>query len=121
VVAERSFLVDATFLLENAEKAFLGSAPLVNSKGRNTSVVYGAVRDILRLRGALGISEGIVMIGADAHEVSSEANIEMFRDCLRAIGTHVLHEPKIRVGSLCRSVLHDRTVTLTPKPSSFLR
>jgi hypothetical protein len=34
-LADRSFIVDATFLLDDAEKTFLGSAPLVDSQGRN--------------------------------------------------------------------------------------
>jgi len=53
MVAERSFMIDATFLLDDAEKAFFGSAPLIDGGGRNTSVAYGAVRDMLRLRRAL--------------------------------------------------------------------
>ena len=108
MVEVRSFLIDATFVLDDAEKAFLGSTPIVDLRGRNTSVVYAAVRDILRLRESLGIVQGNVVIGADADDVSSVTNIEMFRDCLRAIGTSTLHEPKIRVGALCRSILHDR-------------
>jgi len=70
MVAERSFIIDATFLLDDAEKAFFGSAPLVDVGDRNTSVAYGAVRDMLRLRRTLGIARGSVVVGADADEVS---------------------------------------------------
>lgn len=109
MVAERSFVIDATFLLDDAEKAFLGSAPIVDSRGQNTSVVYGAVRELLRLRGTVGIGNGLVLIGADAREISSTTNIELFRDCLLAIGTNVLHEPRFGIGTLCRSILRNRT------------
>jgi DNA polymerase I-like protein with 3'-5' exonuclease and polymerase domains len=108
MVADRSFIIDATFLLDDAEKAFLGAAPLVDYQGRNSSVVYGAVRDMLRLRKVLGIAMGIVLVGADSVEVSTAPNIGSFLQCLQALGTYVLHEPKVRVGVLCRSILQDR-------------
>ena len=108
MVAERSFVIDATFLLDDAEKAFFGSAPLVDGGGRNTSVVYGAVRDMLRLRRTLGITQGVVVVGADAEDVSSALNLKNFTDCLMGIGTNVLYEPSVRVGAICRSMLLDR-------------
>ncbi|MGC2577176.1 MAG: hypothetical protein WA376_06325, partial [Terrimicrobiaceae bacterium] len=108
MVAARSFLIDATFLLEDAEKAFLGAAAIVDSHGRNNSVVYGAVRDMLRLRGTLGIVSGVVVVGAEATKVSTKPNIENLRDCLHALGTYVVHKPNACVGTLCRSILKDR-------------
>ena len=48
MVATRSFLIDATFLLEDAEKAFLGVAAIIDAHGKNNSVVYGAVRAMLK-------------------------------------------------------------------------
>jgi hypothetical protein len=80
MVDQRSFVVDATFLLDDAEKAFLGSAPLIDGSGRNTSVAYGAVRDMFRLRRSLGIIRGSVIVGADAHEVSSALNLKSFME-----------------------------------------
>lgn len=111
MVADRAFVIDATFLLDDAEKSFFGSAPLVDGCGRNTSVVYGAVRDMLRLRRTLGIDRGIVIVGADAGEVSSSLNVDIFRDFLLGIGTNVLLQPTVRVGALCRSILLDRKTT----------
>lgn len=111
MVVERAFVIDATFLLDDAEKSFFGSAPLVDGCGRNTSVVYGAVRAMLRLRRALGIDRGIVIVGADAGAVSSSQNVDMLRDCLVSIGANVLHQPTVRVGALCRSILLDRKAT----------
>jgi DNA polymerase-1 len=111
MVAERSFVIDATFLLDDAEKAFFGSAPLVDGGGRNTSVAYGAVRDMLRLRRTLGIARGVVVVGADAEDVSSALNLKSFTDCLMGIGTNVLYEPSVRVGAICRSMLLDRKAT----------
>jgi len=111
MVAERSFVIDATFLLDDAEKAFFGSAPLVDGGGRNTSVAYGAVRDMLRLRRTLGIARGAVVVAADAEDVSSALNLKSFTDCLMGIGTNVLYEPSVRVGAICRSMLLDRKAT----------
>jgi DNA polymerase-1 len=108
MVVARSFLIDATFLLEDAEKAFLGVAAIVDSHGRNNSIVYGAVRDMLRLRRTLGIGIGAIVVGAEAATVSTTPNIENFVDCLRALGTYVLHEPDAGVGTLCRSILKNR-------------
>lgn len=107
MVAARSFLIDATFLLEDAEKAFLGVAAIVDSHGRNNSVVYGAVRDMLRLRRTLGIVRGAIVIGAEATKVSTTQNIESLRDCLHSLGTYVVHEPNACVGTMCRSILED--------------
>jgi DNA polymerase-1 len=108
MVVARSFLIDATFLLGDAEKAFLGVAAIVDSRGRNNSIVYGAVRDMLRLRRTLGIAIGAIVVGVEAATVSTTPNIENFVDCLRALGTYVLHEPDAGVGTLCRSILKDR-------------
>jgi len=108
MVAACSFLIDATFLLEDAEKAFLGVAGIVDSHGRNNSVVYGAVRDMLRLRRTLGIVNGVIVVGAEATKVSTPTNIENLRDCLRSLGTYVVHEPNACVGTLCRSILKER-------------
>jgi len=105
MVTEQSFVIDATFLLDDAEKAFFGSAPLVDVCGRNTSVIYGAARDMLLLRRTLGIDQGIVVVGADASEMSSSLNIELLRGVLLGIGTNVLYEPTVRIGALCRSML----------------
>jgi len=108
MVGGHVFIIDATFLLDDSEKAFLGSAPLVDGRGRNTSVVYAAIRELLILRRTLGIARGTVVVGADANEVSSAVNIHMFRNFMLAIGTKVLHKPTVRVGALCRAILLDQ-------------
>jgi hypothetical protein len=108
MVAARSFLIDATFLLDDAEKAFLGVAAIVDLQGRNNSVVYGAIRDMLRLRRTLGIVNGVIVIGAEATKASTTPNIENLRDCLGALGTYVVYELNTCVGTLSRSILEDR-------------
>lgn len=109
MVADRLFVIDATFLLNDAERAFLGSAPLVDSQGRNNAVVYDALRNMLRLRTDLGIIQGIIVIGAEAKDVSSEPNIERFRECLISLGSYVLYDPSVHVGALCCSINQDQT------------
>jgi 5'-3' exonuclease len=108
MVAARSFLIDTTFLLEDAEKSFLGVAAIVDSQGRNNSIVYGVVRDMLRLRRTLGIVSGVIIVGAEATTVSITPNIENLVNCLRALGTYVLHEPCATIGALCQSILKDQ-------------
>lgn len=109
MVAKRfSFVIDTTFLLEDAEGAFLGAAPIADSQGQNNSVIYSAVRNMLRLRVVLGITDGIVVIGAETKVVTPGLNIDRFRECLLALGTYVLHEPNCHVGTLCHSILHDQ-------------
>ncbi|MFZ4539525.1 DNA polymerase [Propionivibrio sp.] len=105
MVAEQSFLIDATFLLNDAEMAFYGSTALVDDCARNTSVVYGAIRYLMKLRKILGIDCGVVVVGSDAYEITSALNIAMFCDLLLGIGSNVLNEPGVCVGSLCRSIL----------------
>jgi DNA polymerase-1 len=108
MVVERLFMIDATFLLDDAEKAFFGSAPLLDGSDRNTSVAYGAVRAMLQLRRDLGIDRGIVVVGSNASEVSSGLDIGILCDFLLSIGTDIMHEPTVGVGTLCRSILLNR-------------
>jgi DNA polymerase I len=65
----------------------------------------------LQLRRNLGIARGAVVVGADAEDVSSALNLKSFTDCLLGIGTNVLYEPSVRVGTICRSMLLDRRAT----------
>lgn len=104
------FFIDATFLLDDAENAFLSSAPLKDAQGKNTSVLYGAVRDLLRLRKSLGINSGMVVIGSDAADVSSVTNIDLFRQFLQDTGVHVLYKPKMSAGIICRSMLTNNSM-----------
>ena len=110
MVANKSFAIDATFLLRDAEAAFFGSTPLVDERGRNTSVLYGTVRGLFQLRRTLGIDRGLVVVGSDAYDVSSAINVEIFVEFLQCIGTNVLHERETPVGALCRSMLSNNDV-----------
>ena len=93
MVDESVFIIDGYFLLDDAEKAFLGSAALFDEQGQDTSVVYGTVRGLLRLRKALGIVRGILVMGASAADLSSKQNIAILLECLHGIGTEVIFEP----------------------------
>src|SRR5262249_37719119 len=122
MVAQDVFIIDASSLLDDAERAFLGSAPLVDGGGRNTSVVYGAVRALLHLRQTLGMARGTVVVGAEANEVSSALNIQIFRDFMEAIGTKVLHKPTVRIGTLCRAVLlHQKPAWIITRNKSLMQ
>jgi hypothetical protein len=98
------FLIDATFLLEDNEKAFLGAPLLLDASGRDSTVLYGVVRDLLRLRQHLGIVEGVVVVGSEAVRIASKENLALVLECLPRLGTVVVHEPQVAVGSICKSL-----------------
>jgi hypothetical protein len=98
------FLVDATFLLDDNEKAFLGAPLLVDARGRDSTVLYGVIRDLLRLRQHLGIVAGVVVVGSEAVRIASKENLALVLECLPRLGTVVVHEPQVAVGSICKSL-----------------
>ena len=100
MVDESVFIIDGYFLLDDAEKAFLGSGALFDEQGQDTSVVYGTVRGLLRLRKALGIVRGVLVLGASAADISSKRSIATLLECLRGIGTEVIFEPTASTGSI---------------------
>jgi len=97
------FLVDATFLLEDNEKAFLGAPLLVDASGRDSTVLYGIVRGLLRLRQHLGIVAGMVVVGSEAARIASRENLALVLESLSRLGTVVVHEPQLSAGSICSS------------------
>jgi hypothetical protein len=69
------FLIDGTGLLEASQKSFLG-APLLVVDGEDHTFLFGVIRDLLRLRQKSGINQGVFVIGEEAHQITTDANIK---------------------------------------------
>jgi DNA polymerase-1 len=95
------FLVDVTFLLEASEGAFRGAPLFVDREGEDHTIVYGVLRDLLRIRNDIGIRNAIVLIGSEAERASTDSNIDNMCRLLSKLHVAVVREPKLAVGSLC--------------------
>ena len=98
------FLVDLTFVLRANEQSFYGASLLRSPQGEDNTVLYGVVRDLLRLRKNLSIRNAILVIGSEATTVSSEATINRMLRLLRNLRIAVVYEPKASAGSVCGSI-----------------
>ena len=111
------FLIDGTGLLEASQKSFLG-APLLVVDGEDHTFLFGVIRDLLRLRQKLGINHGVFVIGEEAHQITTDANIEKTVGFLKQFGIAVVHDSHVRVLDLCvglaslmtHVVTHDRSL-----------
>jgi hypothetical protein len=54
-MADSLFVIDSRFLLETSHNAFHGAPLLQDSKGRDTTMLFGFARDLLCLRKQLGM------------------------------------------------------------------
>src|SRR6266478_8478476 len=64
-MADSLFVIDSTFLLEASRNSFHGAPLLQDSSGRDTTMLFGFARDLLRLRKQLGMRKALVVIGDD--------------------------------------------------------
>ena len=94
------FLIDGTGFLEASQKAFLG-APLLVVDGEDHTFLFGVIRDLLRLRQRLGVNNGLLVIGEEAHQITTDANIEKTVAFLKQFGIAVVHDSHVRVLDLC--------------------
>jgi DNA polymerase-1 len=94
------FLIDGTGFLEASQKSFLG-APLLVVNGEDHTFLFGVMRDLLRLRQKLGINHGVFVIGEEAHQITTDANIEKTVTFLKQFGIAVVHDPHVRALDLC--------------------
>ena len=111
------FLIDSRGFLEASQKSFLG-APLLVVDGEDHTFLFGVIRDLLRLRKKLGINHGVFVIGEEAHQITTDANIENTVGFLKQFGIAVVHDSHVRVLDLCvglaslvtHVVTHDRSL-----------
>jgi hypothetical protein len=104
VTRNQVVIIDLTFLLESSERSFYGAPLISNAQGEDNTVLYGVVRDLMKLRKSVGISHAIVVIGSEAATISSEVNLNRVLRFLRRLRTTVVYEPTATTASLCRSL-----------------
>lgn len=92
VTHQEVFLVDTTFLFENAHKVFFG-APLFIKNGQDNTFTFGFMRDLLRIRQAFGISNGILIVGEETYSVTSKDKITKALPLLTEMGFPIIHMP----------------------------
>jgi hypothetical protein len=85
-------LIDATFITEKTHGTFLG-APLLMAEGRDSTFVFGFLRDFLRLRRTLRINAGLVLVGRDSYSVTSRDNIHRVIESFKELGIPHIHDP----------------------------
>ena len=92
VTSNEQFLIDATFIAEKTHGTFLG-APLLMAEGRDSTFVFGFLRDFLRLRRTLRINAGLVLVGRDSYSVTSRDNIHRVIESFKELGIPHIHDP----------------------------
>ncbi len=93
-VKAATFFIDAQFLLRNTTETFWG-APLIVVDGKDSTFSFGFLRDLLRLRQALHISGGAVVLGREAPSFATEENIRSAAELCRELGIVVVQEPTL--------------------------
>lgn len=88
VKSQYRFLIDATFIVDRAHKAFFG-VPLLVSEGRDHTFSFACLRDFLQLRCNLGITAGALVIGKEADSASSRVNVDDLIGILKEL--NILH------------------------------
>ena len=94
------FLIDGTGFLSASQKSFLGASLLVVD-GEDQTFLFGVIRDLLRLRQMLGINRGVFVVGEEAHQVTTHANVEKTIAFLKQLGIAVVQDSHICVLDLC--------------------
>src|SRR5215469_3727408 len=102
-MADSLFVIDPTFLLETSLSTFHGAPLLHDSSGRDTTMLFGFARDLLRLRKQLGMRRALIVIG----DTRSSAPAPLVSDTIDLLGrlrVPVLYEKGVRVGDLCAAL-----------------
>lgn len=114
-----TFFIDTTFLFKKTQNAFLG-AEILKRDGADVTNIFGFMRDILRLRQALQIRRGLLVVGEEVYSVASLEKVEPILTFLTEIGLPVLHEPKLRALEIGNS-LSDKITHVVSHNRGFLQ
>ena len=99
-MADSLFVIDSTFLLETSRNSFHGAPLLQDSSGRDSTMLFGFARDLLRLRKQLGIRKALVVIGDDG-PFPPDSLVSDAIDFLTRLHVPVIHAKDVRVGDVC--------------------
>ena len=118
-MADSLFVIDSTFLLETSRNSFHGAPLLQDSSGRDTTLLFGFARDLLRLRKQLGMRKALVVIGYDGPSLPSTLISEAI-DFLKRLQVPVLYAKDVRVGDVC-AALTDRNTWIVTANKAMLQ
>jgi len=102
-MADSLFVIDSTFLLETSHNTFHGAPLLYDSGGRDTTMLFGFVRDLMRLRKQLGMRKALIVIG-DTGSCVPGPLVSDTVDLLKRLRVPVLYTNGVRVGDLCAAL-----------------
>ncbi len=105
-MADSLFVIDSTFLLEASRNSFHSAPLLQDSSGRDTTMLFGFARDLLRLRKQLGMRKALVVIGDDG-PCLPDSLVSDAIDFLNRLRVPALYAKGVRVGDVC-AALADR-------------
>lgn len=117
--ATELFVIDATGLLEASQDAFSG-APLLVANGEDHTFLFGVIRDLLRIRQGLGIQQGIVVVGQEAHQVTSADNVAKTVSFLKELAVPVAYNPNTPALDLCVALAPVATCVVTGNRSLLM-
>ena len=106
------FVIDSTFLLETSRNSFRGAPLLQDSSGRDSTLLFGFARELLRLRKQLGIRKALVVIG-DVGPYPPDSLVSDAIGFLKPLRVPVLHAKGIRVGDVCAALVDRCTWVVT--------
>jgi DNA polymerase-1 len=111
-MADSLFLIDSKFLLETNHNTFHGAALLQDSRGRDTTMLFGFARDLLRLRKQLGMRKALILFD-NAGSCSPGSLVSDAIDFLKRLRVPVLDAKDVRVGDLCAALAERCTWIVT--------
>jgi DNA polymerase-1 len=118
-MADSVFVIDATFLLQTSRNSFHGAPLLQDLSGRDTTMLFGFARDLLRLRKQLGMRKALVVIGND-QPCLPDSLISDAIDFLKRLRVSVLYAKGVRVGDVC-AALADRCTWIVTANKAMLQ
>jgi hypothetical protein len=118
-MADSLFVIDSTFLLETSRNSFHGVPLLQDSSGRDTTMLFGFARDLLRLRKQFGMRKALVVIGDDG-PCLPDSLISGAIDFLRRLRVPVIYAKGVRVGDVC-AVLSERCTWIVTGNKAMLQ
>src|ERR1700745_2953183 len=118
-MADSLFVIDSTVLLKTSRNSFHGAPLLQDSSGRDTTMLFGFARDLLRLRKQLGMRKALVIIGDDEPCLPNSLISDAI-EFLKRLRVSVLYAKSVRVGDVC-AALADRCTWIVTANKAMLQ
>ncbi|SRR6266567_1789942 len=111
-MADSLFVIDSRFLLETSHNTFHGAPLLQDSRDRDTTMLFGFARDLLRLRKQLGMRKALILFD-DAGSCLPGSLVSDAIDFLKRLRVPVLDAKDVRVGDVCAALAERCTWIVT--------